>query len=304
MHKTPNMKFLTYIIVYPLLWLISKLPFTLFYFVSDCLYVLLYYIVGYRRKTVRANIQMTMPELSDKKVREIEKKFYRHLGDIFLETIKSMTICEKELQKRYHFTNLDLVHKVEKQGKSVTLFCSHYANWEWMIILNSLINLQGFAVYKQINNPYFDKLIGRIRTRFGSKVVEMRETIRVIRKNEIQGDRGLYAFISDQSPMIGKSNCWQEFMGIEVPIFTGGEALCKKFDMVPMYLHVSQVKRGYYQCTFIPLTTDQEVVSEIPNYELSSRFLREVEKQIKQAPEFYFWTHKRWKHQGKKPKNL
>ncbi|MHC5309611.1 lysophospholipid acyltransferase family protein [Myroides sp. LJL116] len=298
------MKYLTYLIAYPLLWLISILPFPLFYFVSDCLYILIYYVIGYRKKTVRKNIQMTMPELSLERVKQIEKKFFRHLCDIFLETIKPMSISKKQMSKRYTFTNLEEIHQVERQGKSVTLFCAHYANWEWLTILDCYINLQGFAVYKQINNPYFDRFIARIRTRFGSKVVEMRETIRVIRKNEVEGNKGLYAFISDQSPMIGKSNCWQEFMGIEVPIFTGGEALCKKFGMVPYYLEVNQIKRGYYQCTFIPLTKEAEDVSSIPNYELSRRFFQEVEKQIRNRPELYFWTHKRWKHAGNKPANL
>ncbi|MHC5202426.1 lysophospholipid acyltransferase family protein [Myroides sp. LJL119] len=298
------MKFLAYILAYPFLWLISKLPFTIFYFISDVFFVLTYYIIRYRRKTVRNNIRITMPELSDSQVKQIEKQFYRHLCDIFLEMIKTMTISAEELEKRFVFTNPELVTNAQNQGKSITLFCAHYANWEWLIIFTKEIKYQGYAVYKKINNPYFDKMIAKIRSRFGTKLIEMKQTIRAIRTNEVAGDKGFYAFISDQSPMISKSNCWQEFMGIEVPIFTGGEALCKKFDMVPLYLQVQYVKRGHYQCTFIPLSQESEDVSKIPNYELSRRFLDQVEKQIRQAPQYYFWTHKRWKHQGNKPKNL
>lgn len=298
------MNLLVYILVYPIIWVISKLPFPIFYFISDVFFVLTYYVIGYRRKTVRKNIEMTMPELSIEQVKQIEKKFYRHLCDIFLEMIKITTISPQELEKRFVFTNPEVVMQIQEQGKSITLFCAHYANWEYLIIFSRLIELQGYAVYKKINNPYFDKMIAKSRARFGSKLVEMKETIRVIRSNEVSGKKGFYTFISDQSPMISKSNCWQEFMGIEVPIFTGGEALCKKFDMVPLYLKVEYVKRGYYQCTFIPLSEKDEDVSKIPNYELSRRFLDQVEKQIRQAPEYYFWTHNRWKHRGKKPKNL
>ncbi|MDM1044098.1 lipid A biosynthesis acyltransferase [Myroides sp. 1354] len=298
------MKLLIYYIAYPILWLISKLPFPIFYFVSDCFFVLLYHLVRYRRKAVTENIKLTMPHLSDEEVQKIVKQFYKHLCDIFLEMIKTFTIPEEELKKRFQFTNLDTILDVEKQGKSALLFCAHYANWEWLIILDKFISFQGYAVYKKLGNPHFDNLFLKIRTRFNTRLIEMKETIRVIRQNEVNKNHGIYAFISDQSPMIGDANYWQNFMGIEVPVFTGGEALCKKFNMEPMYLKVEYVKRGHYQATFIPLRKEGENVKEIPNYELTNRFLQEVEKQIHQAPAYYFWTHKRWKHRGKKPANI
>lgn len=302
--KSNRMNFLIYIIVYPIIWLISKMPFPIFYFISDIFYVLLYKVVGYRKKTVRENIRMTMPHLSEQEIRIVEKESFRHLCDIFLEMIKTFTISEAELKKRFTFTNLDTVLEVEKQGKSVMLFCAHYANWEWIIILDRFIQFQGYAVYKRIANPYFDKLIKKIRSRFNTVLVEMKETIKVIRQNEVNKNHGVYAFISDQSPMVSKANCWQDFMGIEVPVFTGGEALCKKFDMVPMYLKVEYVKRGHYKTTFVPLLKEGEALEDVPNYELTHRFLGELEKQIMEAPSYYFWTHKRWKHQGKKPANI
>ncbi len=280
------------------------MPFPIFYFISDIFYVLLYRIVGYRKKTVRENIRMTMPHLSEKEVKKVEKESFRHLCDIFLEMIKTFTISEEELKKRFTFSNLDTVLEVEKQGKSVMLFCAHYANWEWIIILDRFIQFQGYAVYKKIGNPYFDQLIKKIRSRFNTVLVEMKETIKVIRQNEVSKNHGVYAFISDQSPMVSKANCWQDFMGIEVPVFTGGEALCKKFDMVPMYLKVEYVKRGHYKTTFVPLLKEREALEDVPNYELTHRFLGELEKQIIEAPSYYFWTHKRWKHRGKKPANI
>ncbi|SEJ17468.1 KDO2-lipid IV(A) lauroyltransferase [Myroides marinus] len=304
LHKTEPMNFIIYIIVYPIIWLISKMPFPLFYFMSDVFYFLLYRVVGYRKKTVRENIRLTMPELSESELKKVEKESFRHLCDIFLEMVKTFTISEAELKKRFTFTNLDTVLEVEKQGKSVMLFCAHYANWEWIIILDKFIKFQGYAVYKKINNPYFDALIKRIRSRFDTVLVEMKETIRVIRQNEINKNHGVYAFISDQSPMVSQANCWQNFMGIEVPVYTGGEALCKKFDMVPMYLNVEYVKRGHYKTTFVPLLKEGEQLKDIPNYEITQRFLVEVEKQIRKAPAYYFWTHKRWKHRGNKPANI
>lgn len=302
--KSTRMNYIVYILSYPLLWLISKLPFKLFYGLSDFLYVLLYYVTGYRKKTVRENLKLVFPNKSDTARKKIERKSFHHLADIFLEMTKTFTISEKEMNKRFTFTNLEYIQQLEKENKSIMLFCAHYANWEWMIILDKHIKNQGYAVYKKINNPYFNELIKRIRSRFGTQLIEIKETIRIIRQNEIDRKHGVYAFISDQSPMVSQTNYWQDFMGVEVPVYTGGEALVKKFGITPLYLKVEYVNRGHYQATFVPLLKEGEQVENIPNYEITNRFLAQVEKQLHEAPEYYFWTHKRWKHQGKKPRNI
>lgn len=304
LYKIPFMNYLIYLIAYPFLWLFSRIPFALFYIFSDLMYYFLYYIIRYRKKTVRTNLELAFPELTLKQRLTIEKKSFRHLCDTFLEMAKTISLPEKEMSKRFVFTNLDYIKDLEKQNKSIMLFCAHYANWEWTIVLGNQINYQGFAVYKKINNPYFDSFIKRTRSRFNTILIEIKQTIREVRKNEVADKKGIYAFISDQSPMVSQANYWQEFMGIEVPVYTGGEALVKKFDIIPLYLKVEYVKRGHYQATFVPLTSPDEVVKDIPNYQITDRFLKQVELQLKQAPEYYFWTHKRWKHRGKKPKNL
>ncbi|SFJ69178.1 lysophospholipid acyltransferase family protein [Myroides guanonis] len=298
------MNYLVYILAYPFLWLFSRIPFALFYIFSDFMYYLLYYVVGYRKRTVRKNLELAFPNLNKEERLEIEKKSFRHLCDTFLEMAKTISLPEKEMRKRFQFTNLDYLLELEKENKSIMLFCAHYANWEWTIVLGNQINFQGFAVYKKINNPYFDAFIKRTRSRFNTILIEIKETIRVVRKNEIDKKHGVYAFISDQSPMVSQTNYWHEFMGIEVPVYTGGEALVKKYDITPLYLKVEYVSRGHYKATFVPLLNEDEVLKEIPNYEITNRFLKEVEKQLIEAPEYYFWTHKRWKHRGKKPKNL
>lgn len=298
------MNFIIYILAYPFMWCLSKIPFPLLYIISDCTYYLLYYIIGYRKKTVRENLKLVFPNHDAKTLKRIEKKSFRHLCDTFLEMAKTISMSEEEMKKRFQFTNLDYLLDIEKQDQSVMLFCAHYANWEWTIALGNQINSQGFAVYKKINNPYFNAFIKRTRSRFNTFLIEIKETIRVVRQNEIDQNRGVYAFISDQSPMISQTNYWQEFIGIEVPVYTGGEALVKKYNITPLYLKVEYASRGHYKATFVPLLQEGEILKQIPNYEITNRFLKEVEKQLIEAPEYYFWTHKRWKHRGNKPKNL
>lgn len=291
------MQFLIYIFVYPLLWLISILPFKILYAFSDCVYVLMYHIIGYRKKVVRRNIKIALPHLSDKERLIVEKKSYKHLCDMFLEMVKTISISQKEIEKRFVFKNLELYKELEKQDKSVALMCAHYASYEWVISMNRHIDFEGYAIYKKINNKYFDQLVRNIRGKFKAKLIHVKETVEVITFNEENGIRGIYGFASDQSPQNKRSVHWDTFMGIEVPVYTGAEYLSKKFDMNVVYLKVEKVKRGFYEATLEVLS---ENVKEIPNYKLTRMFLDRVEKQILEAPEFYLWTHRRWKHQGKK----
>ncbi|MBU3822982.1 lysophospholipid acyltransferase family protein [Flavobacteriaceae bacterium XHP0103] len=291
------MQFLVYILVYPLLWLISILPFRLLYLFSYKVYIILYYIVGYRKKTVTENLKLVFPEKSEKEIATIRKKFYRHLCDMFLEMVKTMTISETELKKRFKILNPEELKRLESLNKSIILIFGHYASWEWSIVIQQYINFKGLAVYKPLANSYFDRLVKNIRSKFNTDLISTKETISIINDNEAKGVKSITGFLSDQSPRLTKEVYWGEFMGINVPCFTGAERLAKKLDLTTAYLKVNKVKRGYYEAEIITLAEDPKIYKD---YELTDMFLREVEKQIYEAPEYYFWTHKRWKHRHKK----
>ena len=291
--KIKSMQFVFFILLYPLLWLISILPFRLLYVLSDAIYLLIYYVLGYRKKTVRQNLAMALPHLSAKERLIVEKKSFRHLCDMFLEMIKTMTISKKEIEKRFVLTNIEVYHQLEKEGKSIALMCAHYASYEWVISMNHHITFNGYAIYKRIRNKYFDKLVRDIRSKFKAYLITTKETKMVIEENIKNGTLGVYGFASDQSPRPTENMYWYKFMGIETPIHIGAELLAKRYDMNVIYLKVKKVKRGYYEGTFEVLTTD---MNTIPNFKLSEQFMDKVEQQILEAPEYYLWTHKRWKH--------
>ena len=293
MHKIIRMQLVVFILVYPLIWFVSILPFRILYVFSDIVYVLVYHVIGYRKKVVRKNIAMALPHLSEKERLNIEKKSFHHLCDMFLEMMKTMTISKKEMNKRFVFTNLELYKALEKKQKSIALMIAHYATYEWVISMNRKIEFEGFAIYKKVNNKYFDKLVRNIRSKFKATLITTSQTIPVIKENESLGHRGVYGFASDQSPQESKAFHWQKFMGIETPVYTGAEMLVKRFDMNVIFLRVKKVKRGYYEATFELMFDNPK---EVPDYQISDEFLRRVEKQIYEAPEYYLWTHKRWKH--------
>ena len=287
------MRFIIYLIVYPFLWCISILPFRLLYMLSDFIYLIVYYVIGYRKKTVRENLALALPNLSDAERLLIEKKSFQHLCDMFLEMIKTMTISKKEISERFVFTNLEIYQKLEEQNKSIAMMLAHYASYEWVISMNSYVKFNGYAIYKKIANPYFDKLVRDIRSRFNAFLITTKETVTYIIKNKNNDLLSIYGFASDQSPKVSSAFHWQKFMGIEVPVHTGAEMLSKKYDMNVIFLKVKKIKRGYYEASFEVLS---ENVQKVPDYEITDKFLKLVEQQIYDAPEYYLWTHKRWKH--------
>ncbi|UII79436.1 lysophospholipid acyltransferase family protein [Flagellimonas sp. CMM7] len=295
------MQLVVFILAYPLLWLISRLPFRILYFISDIVYQLLYHVIGYRKKVVRDNLKLVFPEKTDAERLTIEKKFYKHLCDIFLEMAKTLGISDRQMNERYAFTNVEVMKKLESEGKNIMIMMPHYASWEWVFSLNSQVSSKAYAIYQAIQNKYFDKLVRDIRSKYGTTLIKTNESRKIIKDAKQSGELITVGIISDQSPMLNRTRHWAKFMNIAVPIHVGGEELCKVHDIIPIYLKVEKLKRGYYQGTFKVLT---EKPSEVEGYKISEAFLKEVEKSIYEAPEYYFWTHKRWKHRGKMPKEF
>lgn len=205
-----------------------------------------------------------------------------------------------EMKKRFKIANIDTLKAIEKD-KTVLIPCAHYANWEWNVSLSLHSQNKGYAVYQKVGNKYFDNLIKRVRSKWNTELIIQQETVKTVLRNQKEGIKAIFGMVSDQSPQISHTKYWSEFMGITVPIHTGVETLARKFDLAVVFIKVSKVKRGYYQAEFIPITTSGKQTKE---HEITDAFLRLTEEQIKEAPQYYLWTHRRWKHRNKVPKKL
>jgi KDO2-lipid IV(A) lauroyltransferase len=245
------------------------------------------------------NLKIAFPEKTEKELLKIRKKFYSHFVDLFMEMIKTFTISKKELNKRYTYTNLELIKELKKDGKSVILMSAHYANWEWIIGMNSFINYNAIAAYTKVSNPYFNNQILKTREKFGVILKQSSKIPQTMLHNHQQNIQSIYGLLSDQSPRLKNNLYWTNFLGIKVPVYTGGEISAKKYDMNIVFLETKKIKRGHYETTLSIITNDAR---KHPDFELTELYLRKVESQIRTQPEFYFWTHKRFKHKDKEPK--
>ncbi|MCF6297969.1 MAG: lysophospholipid acyltransferase family protein [Flavobacteriaceae bacterium] len=291
------MQFLIFILVYPIIWLLSILPMRVLYFLSDIIYILIYHIIGYRKKVVRNNLKLSFPKKSQEELLVIEKKSFHHFVDVFMEMIKSFNISEKEISKRIVIENPDGINKFITSNKNFIIVSSHYGNWEWApYLINKMVDCTSYAAYAKIQNKYFEKKMKSSRTKFGVKFILSSKFINKMQENFDNKKTGVYGFLSDQSPMLHKAYYWSNFMGIRVPVITGHEMLAKKFNYPVVYLHTEKVKRGYYKSKLTVLT---ENPNDFPDYQITDMYLDILEKQIREKPEYYFWTHARFKHVGK-----
>jgi len=294
------MQLLVFVLVYPALWLISILPYRIFYFLSDIFYFIVYRVIGYRKKIVYDNLKLVFPQKSEQEIKRIRNRFFSHLCDLFMEMIKTMNLNKTEINQRYVFTNPEVVREIEKT-KTVLVVCSHYANWEWNVSLNNHINSKGYAVYQKVNNKYFDKWTKSLREQWGTTLITQRQTVKKVLQDKANGIIGVWGMVSDQSPQVGRAQYWSDFMGINVPIFNGAETMARKMDLAVVFLKVSKVKRGFYEAEFITITTSGSSTKE---HEITEKFLRLTEQQIIEKPEYYLWTHRRWKHRNRTPKSF
>ena len=282
-----------FILLYPFLWCLSQLPFGIIYLLSDFSYILVYHVFKYRKVVVKQNLAIALPHLSEEEREKIERKFYHHFCDIFFEMTKTISISKKEMRKRFTFENVEVIKKMEQEGKSIMLMCSHYGSYEWLVVLNGYTTFKAYGIYKKMKNKYFDNAVRKTRGKFGGTLIPSKEVKEEIKENKKNNILGYYGFVSDQSPRIRTVNYFTRFFGVTVPAYTGAEYLAKKFDMNIMFLKCSKVKRGYYRARLMEL---DHPLSTYPDYAVTDLFLRLLEDQIREAPEYYLWTHKRFKH--------
>lgn len=292
------MNLLIYILVYPLIWLISILPFRILYIISDILYLLIYYIIGYRKEVVLSNLKLVFPDKKEKELKIISKIFYSHFVDVFMEMIKTFTVSKEEIYKRYKFTNIEMLTELRKDNKSLILMGPHYANWEWIMSLDSFVDYKGYAAYTKIKNNYFNNIIIKSRAKFGTNLIQTSKVVSEMRYNQQNNIQAAYGLLSDQSPSMRRTFYWREFFGVKVPIHTGAEMLAKKYDMNLVFIDTKKIKRGYYETSFSLISNE---VTKFEDYELTDVFLDKVEKKVREQPEYYLWTHKRFKHKDKAP---
>ncbi len=272
---------------------LSRLPFGVLYVLADVIFVLTYYIVGYRRKVVFDNLRKAFPEKSETEIRHIAKGFYHNLTDVMVETLKGLTISADEVRQRIKITNSEVITKwLVHEKKVVLLTAGHLCNWEWVLFLPALsphFALDG--VFKPLSNAFFGQFLNRVRTRFGARMIPMSQSLRELMKDKTPRIFGLG---SDQNPDNPTNAYWTTFFGQDTPFMNGNEKLAQRFGYPLIYLEILRLKQGYYEFIFSELAVPPyETI--VPN-QLTQTYVNTLENTIRKQPQNWLWSHRRWKH--------
>lgn len=286
---------IVYYLALPFFYLISILPFRLLYLLSDGIYIILYYVIGYRKAVVLENLRNSFPEKTEKEIKDTCKRYYKYLCDISLETFKTLTISKKAMLKHCSFdeASLALLNKLADENKSIILVLGHLGNWEWSgNTFSILCKHKLYVIYHPLANKHFNGLIIKMRKKYGTGLIPMRETFRTVLSHEYQEELTATAFIADQSPNPEKA-CWTEFLNQDTPVSQGAELIARKTNYPVVYSSIKKTGRGYYKMFAELLFENPKNASE---GEITEAHTKKLEKNIKEQPEVWIWSHRRWKH--------
>jgi KDO2-lipid IV(A) lauroyltransferase len=287
------MEAIGYYIFYGLNWVITLLPLRILYFVSDLFFLVLYYFPSYRRDVVAMNLKNSFPEKSPAELKSIAKKFYRHLADIFVETLYVTHMSLDEQRKRFTYTNLEIMDKLREEKRDVIAVLGHYNNWEWPTLLPFYLKFKTIIIYRPLQNEYFDRYIRKQRSKNGIVLTPTSMVIRELLTNRKNNINTVSVFLTDQTPAVTEIRYWTTFLNQDTAVYTGAEKIASRYDMAVVFFNVQKIKRGFYNLR-IELLLDH--TAHLSENEITEAHIKRLEEIIRDKPEYWLWSHRRWKH--------
>ncbi|MBF90154.1 MAG: hypothetical protein CMP75_00075 [Flavobacteriales bacterium] len=270
---------------------LATLPYSVLIFFSN-IGMFILHITSYRKSIIQSNLNNSFPNKSTQEKRRITKQFYKHFAQFLIEMIKMFCISKKSIRKRIQFKNKELIQHYYSERKDVILVLGHYGNWEWGLLATSLVsNHEMVGVYKPLSSSFWNQQMKKQRSKFGATLVSMKESVRYLLK---KGNKPrLIGVIGDQTPTKNEVNYWTTFLNQETAVFSGTEKLAKKLNCPVMFVHIDKIKNGYYEMSFELITENPQTH---PEGEITNLHTQKLEEKIKERPEFWLWSHRRWKH--------
>lgn len=278
------------LLYYGLVLPLSFLPLWILYVVADFLFFLLCTILPYRKKVIDQNLLLAFPTKTTEERKQIRRDFYRYFADLLIESIKNLTISEKQLRERMQLENPEILNQLQALDKPVLLVAGHYNNWEWLITAHALwFKNQNFGIGMPLSHPFWNQKLTARRERFGLEVVHAQNY-----QKAFQSKQSVVLVLADQAPSSANNCLWLHFLDRETAVIFGPEYMANKYDCAVVFLNLSNSKRGYYN---IQLEVLVEESKNLPYQALTQLHVQKLEQQILDNPARWLWSHKRWKHQ-------
>jgi KDO2-lipid IV(A) lauroyltransferase len=239
------------------------------------------------------NLRNSFPEKSEKERRLIARKFYRFLCDVTIETVKLANINTSQIRRRIKYSNPEIFNDLYSKGKQIFVVTGHYGNWEWLATLENTIPYHHATLYRPMENKIIDKFLYDMRTKSGTDAIPTNIAIKAINEYKYENRQTTLCFLADQSPPRNSAHYWTTFLNRETSVYTGIEVLARRYNTAVMYYEIRRVKRGYYE---VDVTLITENAAETTEMEITDAHVRLLEETIRRNPQYWLWSHRRWKH--------
>lgn len=272
---------------------LGKLPKRAIYVLSDFLYLIGFYVIQYRKKVVFENLKNAFPDKPEKEIKTIAKRFFLHLSDVMIENVASLYMKPDKIKNFVTIRNIEVLTNLYKKNKNITALIGHYGNWEFLTTVPPYTSYTVLTVYKPLKNKFFDKKTYEMRERLEAIPIPMKKVYKGIYKYEQKRKPYILGMVADQSPPKREINYWTNFLNQETAFFTGSAKIAKRFNHAVIFIAVHKIERGHYEVKFINLFEDAKEVEE---KEIIETYTHTLEQIIREKPEYWLWSHRRWKH--------
>ncbi|MCD4698394.1 MAG: lysophospholipid acyltransferase family protein [Bacteroidales bacterium] len=280
------------VVVILFILIVGIIPFFLLYIFSDIIRFFLFNVIKYRRKVVEQNLKESFPFYTSGEIRFLSWRFYKNLSDVLLEGMKAFTMTRRQILSRHIVINPEVITPFYEAGQSIIALPCHYGNWEWGSISGSSQLPQKFMVfYKPLTNKWVDRFVKWSRAKFGGNLVSIYKTARIFNKHV--PENSVFVMAADQSPSNVKKAIWVKFMGRDTAFLHGPEYYARQYGLPVVFVDIKRVKRGFYE---LELEVIAENPAELKEGEITQRYARKLENAIRNKPENWLWSHRRWKH--------
>ncbi len=273
--------------------MVQLFPLRIHYLFSSMIFVLIYHVFRYRRDVVSTNLTNSFPEKTKEEIILIGEKFYRFFCDSIIETFYYDRISVEEIKQRHTVQNIGLVEKYLAEGRPVIIATAHYNNWEWNCSMTLHSNYTANVIYKKLSNNSFDQFYYNMRAQFGIRPIDRSDSYRELLSDLRNNKSSATAFLMDQTPRKHEIQYWTTFLNQETAVLTGTEKISRKLDAAVLFCNVRKIKRGYNSLEFSLIA---EHAKDTAPFEITEKATRMIEAMIVECPEYWLWTHKRWKH--------
>src|SRR3989339_193 len=285
---------ISYYLVLGTFRLLTLLPLKLLFLISELITFVVFHIIGYRKKVVYNNLTKSFPNYNPEKIKFIARKYYRHMSVMMVENIYLRFVSDTRFKPRLIIENKQIFDQLFEKKKNIVVMLAHFGNWEFAAGLSKLLPYKGAAVYKELSSPVFDKIYFDIRSRLGVLPIEMKEVFRKVYQLNLEQEPFMLFMVADQAPVQSENAHWINFLNQPANVFLGSEKLAKKFDLPVVYIELMRVKKGVYRVKPTLITDSPQ---QTKPFEITETYFSLLEQSIKNAPRYWLWSHRRWKHQ-------